>query len=389
MRFGAHVNAHTSFDETVYQLQIPTDNPAVIDRSLLILEDWAHTVSFEPQEIDKERGVILEEWRLGLGRRRADAGRAAAGPAQGLALRRAARRSASRRSSGTSSHDRLKQFYTDWYRPDLMAVIVVGDFDQAAIEAQIKSHFVRDSRARRRRRPRPVYNVPDQPGTLYSVATDPEATQTTVSVSSTMAARDQTTLGALPPADGRAARSAACCPAGFDEIARQAERAVSGRARPTARLFVRSPTEATTLDALVARRRRRERARRRSSPRPIASPGSASPQTELDRYRLTLLKAFEQLAVVERTRARPSRWPTSSSATSCSSEPIPGIAYEYALSSASCRRSRWPKSTALAVDWMPDRNRVVAVSAPEKDGVAVPDEAALAAAIKGATAAAR
>src|SRR5258708_2732164 len=67
MRFGAHVNAHTNFDETVYELQIPTDDPAVIDRSLLILEDWTHNVSFEPAEIDRERGVILEEWRLGLG----------------------------------------------------------------------------------------------------------------------------------------------------------------------------------------------------------------------------------------------------------------------------------------------------------------------------------
>src|SRR6478752_2125413 len=67
MRFGAHINANTSFDQTVYQLQIPTDSPAVIDRSFLILEDWAHAVSFEPQEIDKERGVILEEWRTGLG----------------------------------------------------------------------------------------------------------------------------------------------------------------------------------------------------------------------------------------------------------------------------------------------------------------------------------
>jgi zinc protease len=67
MRFGAHVNAHTSFDETEYDLQIPTGNPAVIDRSLTILEDFAHNVSFDGVEIDKERGVILEEWRLGLG----------------------------------------------------------------------------------------------------------------------------------------------------------------------------------------------------------------------------------------------------------------------------------------------------------------------------------
>ena len=67
MHFGAHINANTSFDQTVYELQIPTDSPAVIDRSLLILEDWAHAVSFEPAEIDKERGVILEEWRTGHG----------------------------------------------------------------------------------------------------------------------------------------------------------------------------------------------------------------------------------------------------------------------------------------------------------------------------------
>jgi zinc protease len=67
MRFGAHVNAHTGFDETVYQLQIPTDSPMVIDRALLALEDWAHGVTFPPDEVDKERGVVLEEWRLGLG----------------------------------------------------------------------------------------------------------------------------------------------------------------------------------------------------------------------------------------------------------------------------------------------------------------------------------
>src|SRR5688572_8445070 len=67
MRFGAHINANTSFDQTVFQLQIPTDNPAVVDRSFLILEDWARAVSFDPDEVDKERGVILEEWRTGLG----------------------------------------------------------------------------------------------------------------------------------------------------------------------------------------------------------------------------------------------------------------------------------------------------------------------------------
>ena len=95
----------------------------------------------------------------------------------------------------TFPYERLKQFYTDWYRPDLMAVIVVGDFDPVAMETRIKTRFGSIPPAAAAR-PRPVYDVPDQPGTRYTIATDPEATRTTVGISSTMSARDQSTLGA-------------------------------------------------------------------------------------------------------------------------------------------------------------------------------------------------
>jgi zinc protease len=194
MRFGAHINASTSFDQTVYQLQIPTDNPAVIDRSMLILEDWARAVSFDPDDIDKERGVILEEWRVGLGpnARILDTQ---------LPVLLKDSRYADRSPIGkpeiirTFPHERLKKFYTDWYRPDLMAVIAVGDFDTNAIEALIRSHFG-PIPAAVSPRPRPLYDVPDQPGTRYTVATDSEATATVVRVSSIRAARDQTTIGA-------------------------------------------------------------------------------------------------------------------------------------------------------------------------------------------------
>ena len=67
MRFGADINAYTSFDETVYMLTVPTDKPETMDKAMLILEDWAHNLSFDPVEIDKERGVVMEEWRLGRG----------------------------------------------------------------------------------------------------------------------------------------------------------------------------------------------------------------------------------------------------------------------------------------------------------------------------------
>src|SRR5256885_1072133 len=67
MRWGADLNAYTSFDETVYMLQVPTDKPEAMDKAIEILEDWAHNVSFDPIEIDKERGVVMEEWRLRRG----------------------------------------------------------------------------------------------------------------------------------------------------------------------------------------------------------------------------------------------------------------------------------------------------------------------------------
>ena len=140
MRFGAHVNAYTSFDETVYMLQVPTDKPEVLAKAFQILEDWAHHVSFEPAEVDKERGVVVEEWRLGRGAstRMLDA--------QFPVLLQGSRY-AQRLPIGKKEilegfkHERLRQFYTDWYRPDLMAVIAVGQIDKPAVEELIKKHF--------------------------------------------------------------------------------------------------------------------------------------------------------------------------------------------------------------------------------------------------------
>ena len=140
MRFGAHVNAYTSFDETVYMLQVPTDKPEVLRKAFEILEDWARNVSFEPAEVDKERGVVVEEWRLGrgAGARMLDA--------QFPVLLKGSRY-AERLPIGkkeileTFKHDRLKKFYTDWYRPNLMAVVAVGDFDKTAVEAMVKERF--------------------------------------------------------------------------------------------------------------------------------------------------------------------------------------------------------------------------------------------------------
>jgi zinc protease len=375
MRFGAHINANTSFDQTVYQLQIPTDDPAVIDRSLLILEDWAHAVTFDPEEIDKERGVILEEWRTGLG-----AGARMLDVQLPVLLKDS--RYAERLPIGKPDiirsfpYERLKKFYTDWYRPDLMAVIAVGDFDPALMERMIRSHFG-SIPAAVNPRPRPNYDVPDHPGTRYTIATDPEATVSTVSVYSIMAARDQTTIGAYRQQTVERVFGGLLS-SRLAEIAQKPD-APFLDAETNRGLFVRT-AEATTLSALVADGGiERGLAALFTEADRVAKFGFT--QTELDRYRLNLQQAFQQLAASNDEH-------TSVSLADeyirnfMQQEPIPGIAYENGLVQRFLPEITLAEVNNLARNWVQDRNRVVVVSAPKKAGVDVPDEARLAAVIK-------
>ncbi len=180
MRFGPEVNAYTNFDETVYMLQVPTDQPAVVDRALLVLQDWAAGVLFEPEEVERERAVVIEEWRLGRG---ADARiRDRQFPVLFRGSRYAARRpigSVEVLRAATAAD--LKRFYRRWYRPELMAVAAVGDFDSAQMVERIRRHFGALSSPGGPVR-RPHYRVPPHRQTLYAPATDPEATATRVSL---------------------------------------------------------------------------------------------------------------------------------------------------------------------------------------------------------------
>ncbi len=374
MRFGAHVNAHTSFDETVYELQIPTSSPAVIDRSLTILEDFAHAVSFDPVEIDKERGVILEEWRLGLGasERIQDA--------QFPILLKGSRY-AERLPIGKPdiirnvNHDRLKQFYTDWYRPDLMAVIAVGDFDKSAIEAQIKTRFASIPPGASPK-PRPDYAVPEQPGTVYSVITDPELTQTSVSVFTKMPARDQSTVGSYRQQMAERLFSGMLS-ARLDELTQQPNApflaAQTGRG-----IFVRTE-EVTSLNALVAPGGvERGLAALFTEIDRVARFGFTA--TELDRQGRDLQRFLEN-AAVEKNKSPSGPLADEFIRNFLQGEPIPGIVYEYALNQRFLPEITLAELNALAREWMPDRNRVVAISAPEKDRATLPDAAKMTAVI--------
>ena len=377
MRFGAHINARTSFDQTAFQLTIPTDDPAVIDRSFLILQDWASAVSFDNDEVDKERGVILEEWRTGLGpgARMFDAQ---------LSVLLKDSRYANRLPIGTPevirsfTYDRLKKFYTDWYRPDLMAVVAVGDFDPAKIEALIRSRFG-SIPAAVSPRPRPNFDVPDHPGTRYVVATDPEATNTVVSVTSLMATRDQTTIAAYRQMTIERV-FAGLLSARLDEMAQKPEAPFLDSSTSRGR-FERA-AEVTSLSALVPDGGiEKGLAALFTEADRVARFGFT--QTELDRYRLGYTQAFAQLAASNDEH-------TSVSLADeyirnfMEQEPIPGITYENGLVQRFMPEVTLADINSLAREWVPDRNRVVAVTAPRKPGVAVPDEAKLAAVIKSA-----
>jgi zinc protease len=372
MRFGAHVNAHTSFDETVYELQIPTDDAAVIDRSLLILEDWARgDVSFDPVEIDKERGVVLEEWRLGLG-----AGERIQQAQFPLLLEGS--RYADRLPIGTPeviqgvSYRRVRQFYEDWYRPDLMAVIAVGDFDPVAVEAQIRSHFGSIEAPASPRR-RDTYDVPDRSGTVYSVLTDPEVTGTRIQVSNRRAARPMVTLSDYREhMVGRL--FASMLSVRLDEIA-QTPDAPFLAARTSRGLFVRA-TEMTTLDAIVATGGVEEGVASlfREIDRVVRF---GFTETELAREKLNLQRGLQR-SVVEKDKSPSGPLADEFIRNYTQQEPIPGIVYEFGLNQRFLPEITLEEVNRLAAGWMPDGNRLVTVIAPEHDRASLPGERELA-----------
>ncbi|GEO08648.1 M16 family metallopeptidase [Segetibacter aerophilus] len=172
VNFGADLNASTSYDETIYMLQLPTDSQMVFKKGFQILEDWAHNVTFENSEIDKERGVVVEEWRLGQG---ADERlRTKFYPVLLKGSRYATRNPIGTKANlDTFKYETVKQFYKDWYRPDLQAVVVVGDVNVAEVEQLIKQHFA-GIRGPLNPKPRIKYGVPSQKETQTIILTDPE-----------------------------------------------------------------------------------------------------------------------------------------------------------------------------------------------------------------------
>ncbi|MBS1656174.1 MAG: insulinase family protein, partial [Bacteroidetes bacterium] len=193
VEFGADLNAYTSFDETVYILPVPTDKPELVDKGLQILEDWSHEALLDSTEIEKERGVVIEEWRLSRG---ADERMMR----QTLPVQYQGSKYAERLPIGKKevlehfNPDALRRFYKQWYRPDLEAVVVVGDIDINEIEQKIKDYFG-NIPAAVNPRIRESFPVPDHKETLTVVARDKETAFPSVEILFKKDKQEERTVG--------------------------------------------------------------------------------------------------------------------------------------------------------------------------------------------------
>ena len=174
VKFGQHLNASTSFDETVYMLPVPLDKPGNLDAGLKVMEDWAFNATLSDKQINKERGVVLEELRLGLGpgKRMAD---------KYLLKLLYKSQYAERLPIGKKEvlkdfkPDLIRQFHHDWYRPDLMAIVVVGDVNVDEIEKKIKDNFSKYKNPAKPKE-RKSFELPNHKEALVAIETDPDAT---------------------------------------------------------------------------------------------------------------------------------------------------------------------------------------------------------------------
>ena len=366
MRFGPDLNAYTSFDETVYMLTVPTDSAEVVETAFQILEDWAHQISFEPEEIDKERGVVVEEWRLGRGaqQRMFD---------EQLPILLKDSRYATRLPIGqkavldTFRHEALRRFYRTWYRPDLMGFVAVGDLEPAAIEALVQDYFVRIP-ATASPRDRTVFPVPDHEETLFAIATDPEATYNSVSIYYKMDVRPQGTVSAY-----RRSLIEALYHQMFNqrlhELTKRPEPpflgAYSGQGRwlRSKEFFILGAGVQNNgfdagLEALLL-----EAARVREF---------GFTASELEREKKEMLRGMEQ-SYRERDKQQSSRFAAEYVRHLLTDEAIPGIAKEYALYQDLLPGIALAEVNAMASEWTSEKNRVIAVEAPEQEGIAVPN----------------
>ena len=367
MQFGPHINAYTSFDETVYMLRVPMDDPEVLATAFQILVDWASGLTFDAEEVDKERGVVVEEWR---GRRGGDARI----QDEQLPVIFHESRYADRLPIGdpdivsSAPAEALRRFYEDWYRPDLMAVVAVGDFASSEIEEMIRESFAPlDGPAEPRARFES--EVPIDHAPLTSIETDPEAGMTQVSVLYKQSPSSRGTVGAFQLSLVRSLYSAMLNER-INELTVQADPPFmfGGVGRGS---FVRG-VDASQFNAVVP-----EDGIERGLDALLTEAERAARHgftaAELEREKASLRRSYESRLAEAENRSSAGlagrfvsifleggSYPTVETEVELLDALLPGVTLE--------------ETNAFAQDWLTERGRVITVSGPEKEGLEIPTQ---------------
>ncbi|WP_420128941.1 M16 family metallopeptidase [Longimicrobium sp.] len=370
MRFGPDINAYTSFDETVYMLQLPTDSAGVLDTGLQILRDWADGIAVDTEEIEKERGVVIEEWRRsrGAGARISD---------RQFPFLFAGSRYAERLPIGdletlrTFAPETLRRFYAQWYRPELMAIVAVGEFDPREMEARIRQEFGGMQAKEGPARPEIAMPFPDS--TRYMVTVDAEVPRTTVAMNWMLPAQPDTT-----PAEIRRGivegMFAGLLGDRLQDISLQPDAPfidVGSYLGSSLR-----PVETFALSAAVA-----EGGAERGLGGLVAELERAARHgftaAELERERTELLRMWEQI-YAERAKTTSGAYAGTYADHFLRRGPLRTMEDEYAMNAAIVPTVTLEEVNAAARRYAGLRDRVVLVSGPERAGLQRPSEARLA-----------
>jgi zinc protease len=372
VKFGADVNASTGYDQTVYELPLPTDSVSVFEKGFNILANWAAYVTFDPAEMDSERGVILEEARL----RGKNAGERLRNQVNPLILNNS--RYVTRVPIGkediikTATVATIKSFYHDWYRPDLQAVIAVGDFNPTRVLELIKQNFS-SLQNPAPERPRTTYSVAPSIGTGVVIATDKEFPYTVARIyvkhPEVKANTYNTYLHSI-----RIALFNAMLNDRLNEISQKSNPPFMGASSTYGGFIghedvfvtsVQSKSDSDLQGAIKAAVAENERVRK-----------FGFTLTELERAKQNALVAMQN-AFKERYKTESINYVQEYEQNFLNGDAIPGIDFEYNFYLDNISKITLPEVNALAGKFMSDQNRTIVLEAPESEKTKLPDEKTL------------
>jgi zinc protease len=378
VEFGRDINAYTSFDQTVYYVNMPANDPEMVKMGVEILDGWAGNILFDEKEIESERGVIHEEWRGNTGH--GDRIRKKTWPIMLKGSLYAERLPIGKEEVIMNfKRQSIVDFFNDWYRPDLQALVIVGDLDgyeyaglkgDRAMEQKIKDVFASHQFLGKEKLPRLSYEIPDNTEPLIAIATDKEATGTNL------------------------------------EIFWKHKKGVNGTVGAYRTMLVRN------LIGMMINERFNDLTQKPSAPVMYAGGGyggflgreidvfevSAAPKdNRINEAAEFLLKTLKQIddhgfleAELERQKeellSRYTKWAKEENKTQSNSfadeytnhyldnDPCPGIRQEMRYAKEFVPEVTLEECNTLVKSWITDENIVVVITAPEKDGLTVPTE---------------